>query len=221
MSIKNVRIEDCADVRPGFSAKSAIENDPKGTLQVITAQHITKGEVFWKGELIKPNTEKLVHLGISYVPQGRQIFSTLSVEQNLEMGGYILPSKRAITEHLEVPYTLFPFLKDIRKKRAGTLSGGQQQMLAVARGLMTDPELLLLDEPTLGLSPKMVAEMFDKIVEINTRLGMAVCIVEHNIKTLFKLVHQATILNHGTLFASGTPAELEAQDALAKVFLAH
>lgn len=181
---------------------------------------ITQGHVLWQGQAIKPNTEELVKMGISFVPQGRQIFSTLSVEQNLEMGGYTLPHKR-IAERLEVSYQFFPFLKDRRKARAGTLSGGQQQMLAVARGLMTDPKLLLLDEPTLGLSPKMVGEMFEKIVEINERLKMAVCVVEHNIKTVFARVHQATILNHGTVFAQGTPAELEKSDALSRVFLSH
>ena len=182
---------------------------------------ITGGDVIFENKKIHPVTEKMVRMGISYVPQGRQIFSTLSVEQNLEMGGYSLPSKKAITERLEVPYSLFPFLKDIRKKRAGTLSGGQQQMLAVARGLMTSPKLLLLDEPTLGLSPKMVSEMFDKIVQINNELKMAVCVVEHNIKTLFKMIDKAYILNHGELFAVGTPAELEKYDALSRVFLAH
>ncbi len=188
---------------------------------------ITQGEVWVSHGAppalgpIKPDPERLIHYGVSFVPQGRQIFSTLTVEQNLEMGGYILPSKKAIIEHMEVPYSLFPFLKDVRKKRAGMLSGGQQQMLAVARGLMTDPKILLLDEPTLGLSPKMVSEMFQKILEINRTLKLTVCVVEHNIKTLFALVHSAVILSHGTVFACGTPAELEAADALSKVFLAH
>jgi branched-chain amino acid transport system ATP-binding protein len=159
-------------------------------------------------------------MGISFVPQGRQIFSTLSVEQNLEMGGYVLPKKQ-IPARLEVAYELFPFLKDRRKTRAGALSGGQQQMLATARGLMTSPSLLMLDEPTLGLSPKMVGEMFEKIVEINKKLKMTVCVVEHNIKTLFKMIDRAYILNHGEVFASGTPTELEKTDALTKVFLAH
>jgi branched-chain amino acid transport system ATP-binding protein len=121
----------------------------------------------------------------------------------------------------EVAFDIFPFLRDIRRKRAGALSGGQQQMLAVARGLMPNPKLLLLDEPTLGLAPKMVAEMFEKIREINQKLGMAVCVVEHNIKTLLTIADSATILRNGEVFASGTPAELEATDALTRVFLAH
>ncbi len=200
---------------PNGAGKSTVLKTIFGLVRIL------KGEVIWQGEVIKPNTEKLVKMGISFVPQGRQIFSTLTVEQNLEMGGYTLPNSKRMAERMEVSYALFPFLKDRRGARAGTLSGGQQQMLAVARGLMTDPKLLLLDEPTLGLSPKMVGEMFEKIVEINTRLGMAVCIVEHNIKTLFKMVHHATILNHGELFAYGTPAELEKSDALSRVFLSH
>ena len=181
---------------------------------------ITGGEILWKEKTIQPNTETLVRMGISFVPQGRQIFSTLSVEQNLEMGGYVLPKKQ-IPARLEVAYELFPFLKDRRKTRAGALSGGQQQMLATARGLMTSPSLLMLDEPTLGLSPKMVGEMFEKIVEINKKLKMTVCVVEHNIKTLFKMIDRTYILNHGEVFASGTPTELEKTDALTKVFLAH
>lgn len=182
---------------------------------------ITGGQLLWQGQEIKPVTERMVRTGISYVPQGRQIFSTLTIEQNLEMGGYSLKGNKAVKERMEIAFELFDFLKDIRKKRAGTLSGGQQQMLAVARGLMTDPKLLLLDEPTLGLSPKMVSEMFEKIVEINKNLKMAVCVVEHNIKTLFKMIDKAYILNHGELFASGSPAELDESDALSRVFLAH
>lgn len=199
---------------PNGAGKSTVLKTIFGLVRIL------QGEVIWQGQIIKPNTEELVKMGISFVPQGRQIFSTLSVEQNLEMGGYTLPHKK-IAERMEVSYGFFPFLKDRRNARAGTLSGGQQQMLAVARGLMTDPKLLLLDEPTLGLSPKMVGEMFDKIVEINQRLGTAVCVVEHNIKTLFKMIHHATILNHGELFAQGTPAELEKSDALSRVFLSH
>ncbi len=93
-------------------------------------------------------------------------------------------------------------------------------MLAVARGLMPNPKLLLLDEPTLGLAPRMVGEMFEKIREINQKLGMAVCVVEHNIKTLLPMAHSATIMRNGEVFASGTPAQLEASDALTRVFLA-
>jgi branched-chain amino acid transport system ATP-binding protein len=200
---------------PNGAGKSTVLKAIFGLVKILS------GEVVWQGNLIKPSTEKMVRLGISYVPQGRQIFSTLTIEQNLEMGGYTLPNNKVMAERMEISYALFPFLKERRKTRAGTLSGGQQQMLAVARGLMTDPKLLLLDEPTLGLSPKMVSDMFDKIVEINRELKTPVCVVEHNIKTLFKMVHKAYILNHGEVFACGTPAELESKDALSKVFLAH
>lgn len=200
---------------PNGAGKSTVLKTIFGLVKIL------EGEVIWQGQTIKPDTEKLVRMGISFVPQGRQIFSTLTVEQNLEMGGYTLPNNKKVKERMEVSYALFPFLKERRSARAGTLSGGQQQMLAVARGLMTDPKLLLLDEPTLGLSPKMVSEMFEKIVEINQRLGLGVCIVEHNIKSLFKVIHHATILNHGEMFDEGTPAELEARDSLSRVFLAH
>jgi branched-chain amino acid transport system ATP-binding protein len=188
---------------------------------IVGLVRITSGEVAFDGSPITPRTEKMAGMGISYVPQGRQIFSSLSVEQNLELGGYSLPSHKEAVARLEVAFDIFPFLKDIRTKRAGALSGGQQQMLAVARGLMPRPKLLLLDEPTLGLSPKMVSEMFAKVSEINQRLGMAVCVVEHNIKTLLHLVDRATILDHGEVFACGTPDELEQADTLSRVFLAH
>ncbi len=200
---------------PNGAGKSTVLKAIFGLVKIL------KGEVIWQGKAIKPNTEKLVKQGLSFVPQGRQIFQTLSVEQNLEMGGYSLPNKKVLAERYEVAYGLFPFLKERPKLRAGTMSGGQQQMLAVARGLMTDPKLLLLDEPTLGLAPKMVSEMFEKILEINKKLGMTVCVVEHNIKTLFKMVDHAYILNHGEMFAEGTPQELEESDALSKVLLAH
>lgn len=214
----NLTVEEAqlvAIMGPNGAGKSTVLKTVFGLVRIL------KGEVVWQGNVIKPDTERMVKLGISFVPQGRQIFQTLSVEQNLEMGGYTLPTNKARAERMEVSYALFPFLKDRRRTRAGTLSGGQQQMLAVARGLMTDPKLLLLDEPTLGLSPKMVSEMFEKIVEINKELKMAMCVVEHNIKTLFKMVDRAYILNHGELYAEGTPEELDESDALSKVFLAH
>jgi branched-chain amino acid transport system ATP-binding protein len=176
------------------------------------------GAVYWHGEKINPIPHEVVKRGIAFVPQGRRVFHHLSVRENLEVGGLNLPNK-LIAERIEEMLELFPVLKTKINAKSGALSGGQQQMLAIARGLMTDPKVLLLDEPSLGLSPKLVLEVFDKIKEINERRGTAIMVVEHNLKSLLKIASRAYLLDKGKIVATDEPETIIRTGLLEKVFL--
>ena len=176
------------------------------------------GDVLYEGKKINPLPHELVRMGIAYVPQGRRVFSTLSVEENLEMGGFFLNDKKETKRRMESIYEIFPILKIKKKEKAGSLSGGQQQLLSIARGLMTEPKILLLDEPTLGLAPKVVKEVFEKIKEINERSGTAIMLVEHNLKSVLEIVNRAYVLNHGKIIKEDSPANIIASGILEKVF---
>ena len=179
---------------------------------------VSKGAVVWEGAGISPVPYEMVARGIAFVPQGRRVFTDLTVEENLEVGGYTNRDSKITKERIASVYELFPVLKEKRRAKSGTLSGGQQQMLAIARGLMTDPKVLLLDEPSLGLAPKIVKEVFALIKEINERRKTAVMVVEHNIKSLLSIAHRAYILDKGKVVAKGLPTELVESGTLEKVF---
>jgi branched-chain amino acid transport system ATP-binding protein len=179
----------------------------------------TAGSVYWKGEKIVPVSHEIVSRGISFVPQGRRVFNHLTVEENLEIGGYAVGNRLQLKQRISELMELFPVLRHKRKAKSGTLSGGQQQLLALARGLMTNPELLLLDEPTLGLSPKVVKEIFAAIKDINTRYDTAIMVVEHNIKSVLDIVHRAYILDKGQIVSENSPANLLSSHTLEKVFM--
>ena len=180
---------------------------------------ISSGEVLWEGQTFKPVSHEVVERGISFVPQGRRVFHHLTVLENLEIGGFNVKSATERKERIANVLELFPALKGKLKAKSGTLSGGQQQMLAIARGLMTDPKVLLLDEPSLGLAPKIVKEVFQKIKEINERRKTAIFVVEHNLKTLLEITTRAYVLDKGKVYAEGNPKELVANKVLEKVFL--
>lgn len=182
---------------------------------------VDRGSLHFHGKKYTPRSHELVRAGISFVPQGRRVFSRLTVEENLEIGGWFLNNKNERERRKEEIMDMFPALKSKRKALSGTLSGGQQQMLALGRGLMGDPKLLLLDEPSLGLSPKMVKEVFAKIREINERHKTAIMIVEHNLKSLFDIVHRAYLLERGSVVMEGNPKEIVASGMLEKIFLGH
>ena len=180
---------------------------------------IDSGYVFWEGQQFKPVSYEVVERGVSFVPQGRRVFHHLTVLENLEIGGFNVKSKTERKERIENVLELFPALRGKLKAKPGTLSGGQQQMLAIARGLMTDPKVLLLDEPSLGLAPKIVKEVFEKIQEINQRRKTAIFIVEHNLKSLLEITTRAYVLDKGKIYAEGNPKELIEKKVLEQVFL--
>ncbi len=180
---------------------------------------ITGGKVEWHNQEVMPTSHEMVARGIAFVPQGRQIFKSLTVRENLEVGGYTVASKSVVNTRIDEVLELFPDLKRKLNEKARTLSGGQQQMVAIARGLMTDPKVLLLDEPSLGLSPKIVKEVFAKIKEINERRGMAIVVVEHNIQSILQIVDRAYVLDKGVVVTSGAPKELMSSGVLEDVFM--
>lgn len=178
-----------------------------------------EGSILWKNEKIKPVTHQMVERGVAFVPQGRRVFTHLTVEGNLEIAGEVVKTGSSIKDRIEEVFQFFPELRKKRKAKSGTLSGGQQQMLALGRGLMCEPEVLLLDEPSLGLAPKIVSEVFAKIKEINRQKGTAVMIVEHNLKSLLEVVDRAYVLDKGALVLEETAENLKKGTALEHILL--
>ena len=177
----------------------------KSTLlkSIFNLCEIYSGKITFRNKNItKLPTHSLIHEGISYVPQGRQVFSDLTVKENLEMGAFIIKDKELIKRNLNMVFDKFPFLREKKEDYAFTLSGGQQQMLAIGRALMQSPKLLLLDEPSLGLSPKSMREIFNKIKEIN-KTGVTIIIVEQNAKQAVKIADKTYILENGKVALHG------------------
>ena len=169
---------------------------------------VRKGTIALRGKRIDGESpEEITSLGIGHVPEGRRIFARLTVLENLELGAYLRHDKNGIAEDLEKIFSLFPTLRDRRTQLAGTLSGGEQQMLAIGRGLMGRPTLLLLDEPSLGLAPKLVATVFEIIVRINKN-GTTILLVEQNVRMALAISHRGYILETGTLILSDTAEAL-------------
>ena len=180
---------------------------------------LSHGKVLWHEKHIKPVPHEMVAEGIAFVPQGRRVFRHLTVRENLEIGGFVVRNKRLLQERIQEMLEIFPALRAKLKAKSGTLSGGQQQMLAIARALITRPSVLLLDEPSLGLAPKIVKEVFAKIKEINERHKTAIFVVEHNLKSLLHIVDRAYVLDKGVVVAEDKPRALLSSGILEKVFL--
>ncbi len=164
-------------------------------------------------------THEIVKQGVSFVPQGRRVFTHLTIEENLQMGCINLDDRAEEQRRLDAVMQLFPILHSKRRDYASAMSGGQQQMLAIGRGLMADPDILLLDEPTLGLAPIVVKEVFEKVAEINQRLKMTIFVVEHNIKGILDIATRAYVLNNGRIAHDGTPQTVQQTNILTDVFL--
>ena len=171
-----------------------------------------------KHDLVGRSTEQIVDLGIALVPEGRRLFPRLSVENNLRIGAYIPAARQKFAERLEQVYTLFPRLKERRAQLAGTLSGGEQQMCAIARALMSGPKLVLLDEPSMGLAPVIVAQVFDLVRRLRSE-GYTVLIVEQNVRQVLKIADRAYLLEVGRIKASGSSQELLASDEIRKAYM--
>jgi ABC-type branched-subunit amino acid transport system ATPase component len=179
---------------------------------------IRGGHIRFKGqEVAGRRPHELVHMGLAYVPQERGVFPSLTVLENLEMGGYTLTGETLI-ERIDVMLTRFPRLKERRKQKAGSLSGGERQMLAIARGLMPDPELLMLDEPSLGLAPLVVAAVFEEVEAINQQ-GMTVFLVEQNARRALAAAHRAYVLELGQIRYEGTGNELLNNEDVQRAYL--
>lgn len=181
---------------------------------------IKSGKILWHEHEIDPIPHEMARRGIAYVPQGRQIFTSLTVRENLEMGGIVIKDNALLKRQIDDALDFFPALKGKLAAKGRELSGGQQQMLALARGLVIDPKVLLLDEPSLGLAPKIVKEVFAKIKEINERRKTSILIVEHNIQSLLGVAHRAYILAQGrVVIDEKNPVSLLNDSRLEKVFL--
>ncbi len=181
--------------------------------------HPARGSIRLRGEAIdRTPAHQIVRKRVAMVPEGRQLFGRLSVWDNLLMGAYTLRSRREIDASLEEALALFPILKDRREQRAETLSGGEQQQLAIARGLMSRPSLLLLDEPSLGIMPKLVAQIFDTIHHIREK-GITVLLVEQNVFEALEVSDRAYVLQSGRVVLEGTGAELLQSDLVRRAYL--
>lgn len=200
----NVRLgEIIAVIGPNGAGKSTLLKS------IFNLCDIYLGEIFFKDKNItKLPTYELIYQGISYVPQGRQIFSDLTVRENIEMGAFIMEGDDLIRRNINNVFSKFPVLKEKENELAMNLSGGEQQMLAIGRALIQDPELLLLDEPSLGLAPKVMKEIFEKIVEINES-GVSIVIVEQNARQAVKIAHRTYVLEDGKIALEGDKKILE------------
>ena len=205
--------EVVAVMGPNGAGKSTVLKAIMGLAPVVG------GEVYWRQKRLEAATHEIVKEGISFVPQGRRVFTHLTVEENLEMGCLYLEDGTEKVRRLESVMELFPVLHQKRDDLASQMSGGQQQMLALGRGLMAAPEVLLLDEPTLGLAPIVVKEVFQKVAEISDKLSTTILVVEHNIKGVLEIVDRAYVLDKGRVVHDGTPHSVRESDILTQVFL--
>jgi branched-chain amino acid transport system ATP-binding protein len=186
---------------------------------VMGTQHPFEGRIQFDGrDIQRLNTEKIIRLGISYVPEEKMLFGPLTVEENLYLGAYILSDTRQIRQNLEFVYTLFPKLKERQQQPATTLSGGEQQMVAIGRGLMSRPRILMLDEPSLGLAPLLVDEVFDTIRKLKEE-GMTILLVEQNVREALDLADRGYVLQTGRIVGQGSGKELLESDMFREAFL--
>ena len=186
---------------------------------IMGAQRAFEGQIFFFGrEIQRLRTEEIVRLGIVYVPEEKMLFRPLAVEENLMLGAYILTDPRQIQENLDFVYTLFPRLKERRLQPASTLSGGEQQMVAIGRGLMSRPQILMLDEPSLGLAPKLVDEVLDTVRRLKQQ-GMTILLVEQNVREALDLADRGYVIQTGRIVGEGGGKELLARDTFRQAFL--
>jgi len=210
--------EIVAMIGPNGAGKSTALNAVSGVLAAMDGS-IEDGEILFEGKSVKRlRTDQLVAKGISLVPEGRRVFPTMTVLENLQMGAYKRNDKATISQDIDMVLALFPQLKEKIKQKAGTLSTGEQQMLAMGRALMLKPKLLLTDEPSLGLSPNFVELVFDKLVEINKK-GTSVLLVEQNASEALRIAHRACVFNIGEIVLQDTGENLLRNEEVKKAFL--
>jgi branched-chain amino acid transport system ATP-binding protein len=205
--------EIVAVIGPNGAGKSTLVNCIAGLLRPEEG-----GLRFAGGDLAAVPAHRVCNQGIALVPEGRRLFAGMSVEENLEIGAYRAAARKTQRQGLERVYALFPVLCARRQQLAGTLSGGQQQMVAIGRALMACPRLLLLDEPSLGLAPSVVEEVFEVVRAIH-RDGISILLVEQNVALAMAVADRAYVLEEGRIVASGVPAELLAQTRIQEAYL--
>lgn len=195
-------------------------NGKSTTLRAIAGLNAADdGQIVFDGKpLEKIPASKRVGLGLSLVPEGRRIFARLTVERNLQLGAYTRRDDDEVAESIDTMYTLFPILKERRYQLAGTMSGGEQQMLAIARGLMAKPKMLLLDEPSWGIAPKFVTKVLDTIQLINEQ-GMSILLVEQNLHKALAIAHNGYVIQTGRIVMQGTGQELLNNEDVKKAYL--
>jgi branched-chain amino acid transport system ATP-binding protein len=195
------------------AGKSSTLNSISGLVRIRSGSIAFKGQ-----EISKMPPHKIVGSGICQVPEGRRVFSNLSVQTNLELGAYLRKDKAAIARDMKRVYELFPRLDERKQQLSGTLSGGEQQMLAIGRGLMSSPQLLLLDEPSMGLAPLLVKEIFRIIQEIN-RAGTTILLVEQNARMALSIAHRGYVLETGRVVMADSAVVLAEMDEVRKAYL--
>jgi branched-chain amino acid transport system ATP-binding protein len=210
--------EIVAMIGPNGAGKSTALKAVSGVLQAVDGV-IDSGDVLFEGKSIKGlRTDQLVENGISLAPEGRRVFTTMTVLENLQMGAYTRKDTSAVSDDISLVFELFPQLKDRVRQKAGTLSTGEQQMLAIGRALMLRPKLLLADEPSLGLSPNFVEAIFDKFVQIN-RNGTSILLVEQNALEALRIAHRGYVFSIGEIVMEDSAVNLLADAELKKKFL--
>jgi branched-chain amino acid transport system ATP-binding protein len=195
------------------AGKSTILKAIMGALKVFDGQIL-----FNNREIQNLKTEDIVRMGITYVPEERMLFSPLSVEENLLLGAYVLKDETQIQRNLEYVYSLFPTLRERQEQAASTLSGGEQQMVAIGRGLMSNPQLLMLDEPSLGLAPRLVDEVLGTVRQLKQE-GITILLVEQNVREALDMADRGYVIRTGKVILEGTGDELLRSDLVKKAFL--
>jgi len=193
----------------------------KTTLMRVVSGMIrpTAGAITMEGvDLVATRAHRIIELGMAHVPESRRLFAGMTVEENLKMGGFMAAARPKFRQRLDFVYELFPRLRERRRQRAGSMSGGEQQMCAIGRALMSEPRLLLLDEPSAGLAPVIVEMVFDLVKRIRAG-GVTVLIVEQNVQQVLRVVDRAYLLKAGSIRASGPAAELLASDSIREAYL--
>lgn len=205
-------------IGPNGAGKSTALKAVCGVLDEANGS-IINGSIEYKSKNIKGiRTDELVKLKISLVPDGRRVFTTMSVYENLEMGGYTLNNKNIVRQKIEEVFQLFPRLGERKRQSAGTLSTGEQQMLAIGRSLMLKPDLLLVDEPSVGLSPNFVELIFSKFIEIN-KSGTSILIIEQNARKALEICHRAYVFDIGKIAFNGKKESLLEDERIKKIYL--
>jgi branched-chain amino acid transport system ATP-binding protein len=217
--IKNISL----NVKDGELVAVIGGNGAGKTTMIKTISGILKprqGIITFAGKTISGmDANRIVSEGMVQVPEGRLLFPEMSVRENLEMGAYSVKDKNVIARQLKSTYEMFPILFERQKQLAGTLSGGEQQMLAIGRALMSSPKLIMFDEPSLGLAPKLVQSIFEMVVRINKELGMTVLLVEQNVKQSCQISDRAFVIENGEVVLQGTGAEMLKNDHVRRAYL--